>query len=100
MTINIRLLLELIDAMKEKHDEGYGIVHEREEDSGEGACYDYDEFFRRTRMELADGVLDEEGRLSGFYDDLVIRYLDTVTVLDDGYEVNFKAGLTVKVNAG
>ena len=45
-------------------------------------------------------MLDEEGRLSGFYDDLVIRYLDTVTVLDDGYEVNFKAGLTVKVNAG
>ena len=98
--VKIRLLLELIDAMKEKHDESYGIVHEREEDSGEGACYDYDEFFRRTRMELADGVLDEEGRLSGFYDDLVIRYLDTVTVLDDGYEVNFKAGLTVKVNAG
>ena len=96
--VKIRLLLELIDIMKEKHDESYGIVHEKEEDIGKGACYDYDEFFRRTRMELADGVLDEEGRLSGFYDDLVIRYLDTVTVLDDGYEVNFKAGITVKVS--
>lgn len=27
-------------------------------------------------------------------------YLDTVTVLEDGYEVHFKAGLTVKVNIG
>lgn len=59
--VKIRLLLELIDAMKEKHDESYGIVHEREEDSGEGACYDYDEFFRRTRMELADEVPRDGG---------------------------------------
>ncbi len=98
--VRVRLLLELIDTMKEKHDESYGIFHEKEEDSGEAACYDYDEFFRRTRMELEDGVLDKEGRLTGFYDDLISRYIDTVLVLDDGYEVNFRAGLTIKVNAG
>lgn len=49
--VKIRLLLELIDIMKEKHDESYGIVHEKEEDSGKGACYDYDEFFCRTGRE-------------------------------------------------
>ena len=29
-------------------------------------------------------------------DDLVIRYLDRVVVKDDGYEVIFKAGVTVE----
>lgn len=29
--------------------------------------------------------------------DLVIRYLDRVVVKDDGYEVAFKAGVTVEV---
>ena len=97
--IRIRILLELIDMMKEKHDESCGIISAREEESGEAACYDYDEFFRRTRVCLDDGVLNDEGKITGFYNDMVIRYLDTVTVLDEGYEVNFKAGLTVKVNA-
>lgn len=98
--VKILMLLELIDAMKEKHDESHGIIREKEEIGDEGACYDYDEFFRRTRIELSEDVLDKDGKLTGFYDDLVVRYLDTVTVLEDGYEVHFKAGLTVKVNIG
>lgn len=96
--IKIRIMLELIDAMKEKREESYGIVHEKREPIKEGACYEYDDFFLRTRRELQEGILDPEGRVSGFYDDLVIPYIETVTVHDDGYEVNFKAGLTVKIN--
>ena len=43
------------------------------------------------------GVLDENGRMESFNNDLVIRYLDRVVVKDDGYEVAFKAGVTVEV---
>ena len=37
------------------------------------------------------------GRMERFNNDLVIRYLDKVVVKDDGYEVVFKAGVTVEV---
>ena len=42
-------------------------------------------------------MLDENGRMESFNNDLVIRYLDRVVVKDDGYEVTFKAGVTVAV---
>ena len=32
-----------------------------------------------------------------FNNDLIIRYLDSMVVKDDGYEVIFKAGVTVEV---
>ena len=35
--------------------------------------------------------------MEAFNNDLVIRYLDKVAVKDDGYEVTFKAGVTVEV---
>lgn len=35
--------------------------------------------------------------LQRFNNDLVIRYLDKVVVKEDGYEVAFKAGVTVEV---
>ena len=38
-----------------------------------------------------------DGRMEAFNNDLVIRYLDRVVVKDDGYEVAFKAGVTVEV---
>ena len=63
----------------------------------DGSCRDYDDFFSRTRYTVPEGVLDENGRMVGFNNDLVIRYLDRVIVKDDGYEVVFKAGVTVEV---
>ena len=74
---------------------GYTQV-EREET---GACRDYDDFLNRTRYTVPDGVLDENGRMERFNNDLVIRYLDRVVVKDDGYEVAFKAGVTVEVES-
>ena len=62
-----------------------------------GACRDYDDFFSRTRYTVPEGVLTEDGRMEAFNNDLVIRYLDRVVVKDDGYEVAFKAGVTVEV---
>ena len=66
-------------------------------EADDGACRDYDDFFNRTRYTVPEGVLDENGRMEAFNNDLVIRYLDKVIVKDDGYEVIFKAGVKVQV---
>ena len=63
----------------------------------DGACRDYDDFFSRTKYTVPEGVLDENGTMTGFDNDLVIRYLDRVIVHEDGYEVVFKTGTVVEV---
>ena len=60
-------------------------------------CRNYNDFFNRTRYTVPEGVLDENGRMEAFNNDLVIRYLDKVVVKEDGYEVAFKAGVSVEV---
>ena len=35
--------------------------------------------------------------MEAYNNDLVIRYLDRAVVKDDGYEIAFKAGVTVEV---
>ena len=116
--VQIRLLLELVDEMVKssppewmqtrtsadgvKKDtvitggsaDGGGGAQGTEAD---GSCRDYDDFFNRTRYTVPEGVLTEDGRMESFYSDLVIRYLDRVVVQDGGYEVAFKAGVTVEV---
>ena len=62
-----------------------------------GACRDYDDFCSLTRYTVPESVLDENGRMEAFNNDLVIRYLDRVVVKEDGYEVEFKAGVKVQV---
>ena len=49
------------------------------------------------RIDALLKTLDENGRMEAFNNDLVIRYLDRVVVKGDGYEVIFKAGVTVEV---
>ncbi|MBQ8306136.1 MAG: recombinase family protein [Blautia sp.] len=88
--VQIRLLLELVDAMKEQRED-------EAEEYDSPACYDYDEFFRRTRYVLDEGIIGEDGKVMSFSNDMVIRYLDNVVIQDDAYEVNFKCGLTVRV---
>jgi len=111
--IHVRLLLELVDTMKERREESlamyrgtYSGMREPEtaeetdvEENAEtsAACYDYDEFFRRTRYELPEDVLDSTGTVVRFDNSMVIRYLDSVTIHDDRYDLNFKAGFTVTV---
>ncbi len=67
------------------------------EEEQTGACRDYDDFFNRTRYIVPEEVLDENGRMEAWGNDLVIRYLDKVVVKEDGYEVAFKTGVTVEV---
>ena len=94
--VQIRLLLELVDEMV-KNSLPEWMAREAEAVEETGACRDYDDFFNRTRYTVPEGVLDENGRMEAFNNDLVIRYLDRVVVKDDGYEVAFKAGVTVEV---
>ena len=96
--VQIRLLLELVDEMvKNSLPEWMSREAENENAEETGACRDYDDFFSRTRYTVPEGVLDENGRMDAFNNNLVIRYLDKVVVKDAGYEVAFKAGVTVEV---
>ncbi|MBQ9009180.1 MAG: phage portal protein [Clostridia bacterium] len=116
--VQIRLLLELVDEMVKnslpewmqthassdalKNDavitggsaDGGGGAQEIETD---GSCRDFDDFFNRTKYIVPEGVLDENGRMERFKNNLVIRYMDKMVVKDDGYEVAFKAGVRVEV---
>ena len=70
---------------------------ENTEEARDGSCCDYDDFWSRTKYTVPEGVLAEDGSVACFDNDLVIRYLDKVIVEEDGYEVSFKAGVTVEV---
>ena len=98
--MQIRLLLELVDEMVMKSGTApLWMSREAEAVEEAGACRDYDDFFSRTRYTVPEGVLDENGRMEAFNNDLVIRYLDRAVVKDDGYEVVFKAGVKVEVES-
>lgn len=60
------------------------------------ACYDYEEFFRRTSY-IDSGIIGDDGKIMRCSNDLIIRYLEKVVVNEDGYEVWFKAGVSVKI---
>jgi len=85
--LQIRFLIELLDDMDGK---------EAPPADDSPACRDYEDFFRRTRHKVADDVLDD-GVVTRFDNDLVIRYVDKVVIQPYGYEVHFKAGITVNV---
>ena len=96
--VQIRLLLELVDEMvKDSLPEWMQSSEQDGTETDDDSCRDYDDFFSRTRYTVPEGVLDENGRMERFNNDLVIRYLDRVVVQDDGYEVVFKAGVKVQV---
>ena len=73
--------------------------HSEASEDYDASCSDYDEFFRRTHVDLADGMLDMMGRLVRFDDAMVLKYIDHLTVTDDGFDVIFKAGLAIHVKA-
>ena len=82
--VQIRLLLELVDEMvKNSLPEWMSREAENENAEETGACRDYNDFFSRTRYTVPEGVLDENGRMDAFNNDLVIPYLEKVVVKDD-----------------
>ena len=82
--VQIRLLLEVVDEMvKNSLTEWMQSSGQSSEIVDDGSCCDYDDFFSRTRYTVPEGVLDENGSMTGFNNDLVIRYLDRVVVKDE-----------------
>ena len=62
------------------------------------ACYDYEDFFRRTRALYPEDVLSH-GRVRKFHEEMVLRHVEKVLVRENGYEVQMKAGVTISVAA-
>ena len=91
--VHIRILLELVEQMAMRPKK-----KEEKAEKGDGSCYDYEEFFRRTRR-TADENMIMDCKVSSFSNEMVIRYLENVVVNDEDYEVRFKAGLTVSIPA-
>ena len=69
------------------------------EEATSGICRDYEDFFRRTRYTVPEGII-VNGQMVAFDNGVVIRYLDKIIVEDDGYRVVFKAGVEVKEKNG
>ena len=85
--IKLRILLELIDIMD----------GENEADTDLPACFNYEDFFRRTTYKPKYGIMGI-GKIRKFDDGLVVRCLDKVIVKEDRYEINLKGGITGDVN--
>ena len=89
--VQIRTLLQLIDNMRmQSMGRTVGITVPED-----GSCSDVEEFYRLTQHILPEGILDENGEVVQFDDAVIIRYLDHITVQDDGLLVSFKAGISV-----
>ena len=88
--IQIRSLLEIIDGMRRQ---GREDIRKQS-----GSCEDVEEFFRLTRFRIPAEILDQEGRMAVFRDAVIVRCLDHVKVLDDGYEIRFKGGITIPLS--
>ena len=113
--LQIRLLLELVNEMEtaaKRCRDLFGTAEDIQRDAklshlnvmrGEASvqydasCADYDEFFRRTYVDLPDGMLDMMGGLVKFDDAMVLKFVDHLTVTDDGFDVIFKAGIAIHV---
>lgn len=96
--IQVRLLLELTDSIRERREKVFPPRQERETENA-GSCTDPEDFFRRTRHSVPEDIITEEGFLIRFEDSFIVRYLDHVTILDDACEVHLKGGITVRVRA-
>ncbi|MBO5573514.1 MAG: hypothetical protein J5947_04665 [Clostridium sp.] len=89
--VQVRTLLQLIDSMR-KHSMGRTVDATASDD---GCCSDVEEFYRITQHTLPEGILDKNGEMTRFDDAVIIRYLDHITVQDDGLLVSFKAGISI-----
>ena len=116
--LHLRLLMELIEILEESAEqiqplnehnvtfehaggvvtggEAWARIVVKRVDREPGACYDVEEFFRLTRPRYPESVVSD-GRVVGYDNEMVIRYLDRVIVNDQDYEVRFKGGITVTV---
>ncbi|MBR3556227.1 MAG: recombinase family protein [Oscillospiraceae bacterium] len=89
-SVQIRLLLELAEQM-------LGMPQE-EPVSLSPTCRDTEDFFRRTRYRVPPEVMDKDGRILRFDNDMITRYLESIIVHNEYCTVNFKAGISIKID--
>lgn len=89
--VKAQLLLELVNQMT-------GVTGAEEAlAEPDPACYDYEDFFLRTRKPLPRHTFSASGKMVAFNNDFVIRYVDHIVVHEDVYEVHFKPSLVITV---
>ena len=82
--VQVHSLLKLIDAILEKESEPVKAPED-------GSCSDIETFYGMTDQILQWGPLTE------YDNELFKRFVDKVVVKENGFEVRFKAGISVKV---
>ena len=87
----VRMLLELIEVTSGKHTPPNKPLP--------ASCSDPEDFYLRTRYLPPENILGENGSFIKFDKNLVVRYFDTFTVLDDGLDLHMKAGLSFFIPA-
>lgn len=87
--MQLRQLEEFLDSMEE------GMKEKKIDENA--ACIEPEDFFQRTRYPVPEGIFNQSGKMTEFHDDIIIHYLENVTVYEEGSEVHFKGGLSVKI---
>ena len=92
---NLHTLLKLVDRILMR-EERPALLKTGTDDAAievarDPACYDLADFYDRT------DEISQWGPVTEYDDDLVRRFVEKVTVLDNGLEVKFKAGISVKI---
>ena len=85
--IQVISLLELVDSIEGRVTLDMAVARQ----SNPAACYDTDDFIRRTSKHYGFDTLDH------FDDDLTRRFVEKVVVKEDSIEVRFKAGIEVTI---
>ena len=85
--IQVISLLELVDSIEGRVTLDMAVARQ----SNPAACYDTDDFIRRTSKRYGSDALDH------FDDDLTRRFVEKVVVKEDSIEVRFKAGIEVTI---
>ncbi|MBQ6148847.1 MAG: hypothetical protein IJI83_04815, partial [Oscillospiraceae bacterium] len=85
--IQVISLLELVDSIEGRVTLDMAVARQ----SNPAACYDTDDFIRRTSKRYGSDALDH------FDDDLTRRFVEKVVVKDDSITVRFKAGIEVTI---
>ena len=85
--VQIQVMLELIHQLKGEQEP----PELPPEEPDRGACYDYADFFKRTRHRKYNGPI------TAFSDDDVVRYVKSVTIHRNKIVVAFKAGIEIAI---
>ena len=97
------ILIELVELMldKENHTtrklQDIPIPDESSTAPSSCACYKEEDFYRQTRYVPRQGIVNDRGEIIYYEPDFVTRYLESITILNNGFEFLFKAGIRITI---